>query len=105
MPVQVPGVLQVVEVLRELTAHVAGLLSLSSQDSETEQQEVSEVWKCCLSHSGMDHPVFCSDKRDETHRSFTLCCLFRNRLLKGTFALLGNTRAVNIFGRQRNPTK
>lgn len=67
MPVQVPGVLQVVEVLRELTAHVAGLLSSSSQDSETEQQEVSEVWtsvasltQACIIHfsaqtDGMKH--------------------------------------------------
>lgn len=106
MPVQVPDVLHVVEVLREPAAHVAGLLSSSSQDSEMEQQGMSEVrYKCLLSHSGMYYPVFCSERWDETHRSFTPCCLFWTRLLKVTFALLGNTQSVNIFGRQRNPTK
>lgn len=96
MPVQVPDVLHVVEVLRELAAHVAGLLSSSSQDSEMEQQGISEVrYKCLLSHSGMYYPVFCSERWDETHRSFTLCCLFWTTLLKVTFA----------FWRQRNPTK
>lgn len=66
-----------------------------------------DLWgldKCLLSQSGMYHPVFCSERWDETHRSFILCCLFRNRLLKVTFGLLGNTRSVNIFWRQRNPT-
>lgn len=43
MPVQVPDVLHVVEVLREPAAHVAGLLSTSSQDSEWEQQEMRSL--------------------------------------------------------------
>lgn len=73
MPVQVPGVLQVVEVLRELTAHVAGLLSLSSQDSETEQQEVSEVWTSVASLTQAWIIQFSAQTNGMKHIALLLC--------------------------------
>lgn len=82
MPVQVPNVFNVVEVVKKTKhAHVAGLLFLSPQDSEMEQRELSEVWTSVYSHSGVYHSVFCSERWDETPHSSTLCCLFWNRLL------------------------
>lgn len=68
--VQVPDVLHVAEVLREHEAHIAGLLSSGLHDSESEQQELSEIWtSVSRSHSGMYHPVFCSERWDETPHS------------------------------------
>lgn len=71
-------------------------MSSSWQDSETEQQEVSEVWTSVASLAQACIIQFSARRGGIKHRSFPLCCLIRNRLFKVTFDLV-RKRAVSHF--------
>lgn len=107
LPVQVPDVLhvgEVLQVLREPAAHGAGSLSSSSQDSETEQQETSKGWTSvyCLAQACI---IQFSAQRGGMKRIALLLCAACFRTDYWKWLLPCWETSDQSTWRQKNPTK